>query len=80
MPTRLPDNALLYKYPDQLAEVKLNGVSVKALQLVEVKVWPDGWGYIQCKRDFNNPERPPKKWIDGQYRDYLYRGMIEVIA
>jgi hypothetical protein len=66
-----------YTAPYSLTDVLLDDVPVLVLQPIEFTVYPDGWGQIVF---LNDPETGlPKKWVDGQQRNYTRRGRITVI-
>jgi len=71
--------AVTYHYPDEFTDILLNGDSILALQPIEAKVYPDGWGYVMCLRTFETVEKEPKKLIDGQHLTHTYYGYIQVI-
>ncbi len=53
--------------------VTLNGAVAE--DVVEVKRFPDGWGFLLSLRDANGNV---KRWIDGQYKLNIFRGEIEI--
>jgi hypothetical protein len=70
------DGSITYQVPLTLADVTLNGVSVLDKKPIEMRVWPDGHGYV-CL--LVNPETgEEKKWVDNQTRNYTRYGKIEV--
>jgi hypothetical protein len=79
MPETTPDGAIIYREPDTFTDVLFNGESVVDMQLREVKVYPNRWGYIMCLRTFETRDKPAEKMIDGQYLTHTYHGYIEVI-
>ena len=78
MSTLLQDGSVLYRYPDDLAEVTLDGVSVLDLLIEEICVHPDGWGYVLCQKELGKASKPVKEWVDGQVRNHQFWGRVEV--
>lgn len=72
------DGSTIYRFPDSLTDVKLHGTSVIDLGVEEVRVWPDGWGYVLVSKRFGEAAMPAKKWLDGSTRNYTYYGQIEI--
>ena len=69
--------ATTYTAPLGVTDVTLDGVSVLALEPVEIKVWPDGWGFISFVCDpLTGQERQSK--VDGQHRTWARYGRIVV--
>jgi len=78
MSTLLQDGSVLYRYPDDLAEVTLDGVSVLDLLIEEICVHPDGWGYVLVQKELGKASSPVKAWVDGQTRNHQFWGRVEV--
>ena len=79
MSTTLQNGSVLYQYPDAPTEVTLNGVSVLDLNPEEIKVWPDGWGYVLTQKELGKAGVAVKEWLDGQTRNHQYWGQIAAI-
>ena len=69
--------ALAYADPPEATDVLFNGASVMGLWPIEVKVWPDGWGYINTLIEL--VDGATKVQIDGQHRTYMAYGWITVL-
>ena len=79
MPVTRTDGTVVYRYPDPVADVKLNGVSVINLEVLEVWLNPqNGEGLILSRKKLGESSKPKKRWVDGQWRNYITRGKIEV--
>lgn len=84
MPKQQLDGTILYEYPDEWADILLNGISVYDKYPVSATIWPDkpgteaderyGWVLLAV-----NPETGlPHQWIDGQYQTYWEYGYLAI--
>ena len=78
MSMTLRDGTVIYRYPDDLTEVTLDGVSVLDLLIEEICVHLDGWGYILAQKELGKASKPVKEWVDGQTRNHQYWGAVVV--
>jgi len=76
--TMLQDGSVLYRYPDDIADVTLDGVSVLNLLVEEICVHPDGYGYVLVQKELGQSGKPVKEWVDGQTRNHQLWGRVEV--
>lgn len=74
----LADHSLLYKYPDTFSDILLDGNSVVVLGIEEVRIWPNGYGYV-LTRVPTDQSAVEKVLLDGQTRNYTQYGMVQVI-
>jgi len=74
--TDITTGAITYKAPLKVSDVTLDGVSVMALDPIEIMVQADGWGYV-CLL-VNPVTRERKTQVDGQHRNYTLWGDIVV--
>jgi hypothetical protein len=78
MPKTYLDGAVSYEGRDELADIKLNGVSVLNLVPQLVKVWPNGRGFVLVTKNWGMAAKPVKRLIDGQYKNFTLYGAIEI--
>ena len=71
------NDGIVYRYPDNPADIRLNGVSVVNLLVEEAFVGPEGWGYVLTRKELGEADKPIKKWVDGQVRNHTYWGKVE---
>lgn len=77
MPHTWNDGSVSYEYPDQFTDILLNGVSVIPLGVIEMRIWPDGHGYI-CSEKLN-PTDAVKVWVDGQTKNFTQYGDVQIV-
>ncbi len=75
-----PDGSKLYDYRDtQVTDVLLNGQSVLHLGVMQVKVNPQGNGYVWTIYGFEPDQKDIKRYIDESYRAFVFTGDVQVV-
>jgi hypothetical protein len=69
------DGSIIYNGDDGYTDVKVNGVSYKNYMPIEIKVHPNGYGYVLLKEDPKTGKT--NQYIDGQYENYYINGVVE---
>jgi hypothetical protein len=72
------DGSTLYTRMDTgVSDVTLNGVSIFTADVIEARVWADGWGYVCTLARV--PDGVRKTQVDGHPRTYHAYGWVGVV-
>jgi hypothetical protein len=89
MPRSLVDGTVLYEYPDEFVDIRVNGQSYASHNPYSAMVQPDGYGNVLLiampdiitsdgGRVVKQGTFLKETWIDGQYKSYYISGVVEI--
>ncbi len=77
---QLPDGSKIYDYRDEtVTDVLLNGQSILHLGVMQVKVTPQGNGFVWTIYGFEDDQKDIKRYIDESYREFVFTGDVQVV-